>query len=250
MRCLLIVIALLAMCVSAQAAEDYCGYGHATAILLVDRTTQFDGTDRSVFLDATAGLITELGPGDRLVAYTMTGAYTETRKLFERCKPGCPDQGFFAGLMSSCSPTVARAQLRDFTNALAADLATMLRDPEQTPQSDLFRTVDEVTRAYSTADGGASPIRNVILFSDLLENSTLLPERELRRLPPARTLQRLAQAGLAPHVSGAAVRVFGFGRDDAPGRPALPQDQRQRVAEVWQKWMRSGGATTVEIGFR
>ncbi len=241
---------LCAIAPSARAAEDYCGTGHATAILLVDRTTRFDATDRSVFLDATAGLIARLGPGDRLVAYTMSGAYTDSRKLFEQCKPGCPDEGFFTGLMSACSPTVARARLRDFTNTLAANLATMLRDPEQTPQSDLFRTVAEVTRAYATAADAARPIRNVILFSDLLENSELLPERELRRLPPARILLRLQQAGLAPHVTGAAIRVFGFGRDDAPGRPPLPQDQRQRVAQAWQQWFRSAGATEVEIGFR
>ena len=250
MRSLPIVAALLVTALSARAAEDYCGYGHATAILLVDRTTQFDDTDRSVFLDATAGLIGQLGAGDRLVAYTMTGAYTESRKLFEQCKPGCPDEGFFAGLMSNCSPVVARARLRDFTTALATDLATMLRDPEQTPQSDLFRTVTEVTRANATAADSARPIRTVILFSDLLENSTLLPERELRHLPPGRSLQRLDQAGLVPHVAGAAVRVFGFGRDDAPSRPPLPQDQRQRVAQTWQQWFRSGGAAEVEIGFR
>ena len=250
MRRLPILAAFLAVSVSAHAAEDYCSYGHATAVLLVDRTTQFDDTDRSVFLDATAGLIAQLGPGDRLVGYTMTGAYTESRKLFEQCKPGCPDEGFFAGLMSACSPVVARARLRDFTTALAAELATMLRDPEQTPQSDLFRTVAEVTRAYATAADGARPIRTVILFSDLLENSTVLPERDLRRLPPARSLQRLDQAGLAPRVAGATVRVFGFGRDDAPGRPPLPQDQRQRIAQVWQQWFRAGGATEVELGFR
>ena len=143
--------------------------------------------------------------------------------------------------MSELLPVVARAQLRGFTVALAADLATMLRDGEQTPQSDLFRTVAEVTRAYATAAEAARPIRTVILFSDLLENSNLLPGARARRLPPGRTLQRLDQAGLAPRVAGAAVRVFGFGRDDAPGRPALPQDQRQRVAQVWQQWFRAGG---------
>ena len=147
MRWLRIVAALLASALPARAAEDYCAYGHATAILLVDRTTQFDDTDRSVFLDATTALIGQIGPGDRLVAYTMTGAYTESRKLFEQCKPGCPDEGFFAGLVSSCSPVVARARLRDFTTELATGLATMLLHPEQTPQSDLFRTVAEVTRA-------------------------------------------------------------------------------------------------------
>jgi hypothetical protein len=249
-RLLLAAAMLLATCLPAAAAEDYCGYGHATAILLLDRTTRFDATDRSVFLDATSGLIDQLGPGDRLVAYTMTGAFTGSRKVFEQCKPACPDENFFSGLLSTCSPTVARAQLGAFTVALAVDLATMLRNPEETPQSDLFRTVAEITRAYSTASNSTRPIRTVILFSDLLENSALIPERELRRLTATSIDKRLDAAGLAPHVAGAAVRVFGFGRDDAPGRPPLPQDQRRRIAQAWEQWFRLGGAATVDIGFR
>lgn len=249
-RLLVTAFLLAACCHPARAAEDYCAYGHATAILLVDRTTEFDATDRSVFLDAMGALITKLGAGDRLVAYTMSGAYTESRKLFERCKPGCPDQGFLAGLVAACSPTVARAELRSFTGTLARELATMLRDPEQTPQSDLFRTVAEITRAVSAGADSARPVRTLILFSDLLENSTMLPERELRRLPVAGITQRLDAAGLAPRVAGANVRVFGFGRDDAPGRPPLAQDQRRRVAQVWDCWFRAGGAANVEVGFR
>ncbi len=249
-RLLLLASMLAATCAPALAAEDYCATGHATAILLVDRTTQFDATDRSVFLDAAGRVIDQLGPGDRLVAYTMTGAFTGSRKLFEQCKPGCPDEGFLAGLMSACSPTVAHARLRSFTDTLAVKLAIMLRDPEQTPQSDLFRTVAETTRAYSTPADGARPVRTVILFSDLLENSTMLPEREMRRLPVATIMQRLDAAGIAPRVTGAAIRVFGFGRDDSPGRPPLPQDQLRRIEQAWERWFRQGGAASVDIGFR
>ncbi len=250
MRRLLTLALFLAVASPAYAAEDYCAYGHATAILLVDRTTQFDATDRSVFLDAAGGVIDRLGPGDRLVAYTMTGAFTGSRKLFEQCKPGCPDEGFLAGLMSACSPTVARSQLRSFTETLAVQLATMLRDPEDTPQSDLFRTVAETTRAYSTEGDSTRPIRTVILFSDLLENSTMLPERDLRRLPVTTITQRLDAAGITPRVTGASIRVFGFGRDDSPARAPLPQDQLRRVEQVWEQWFRQGGAANVEIGFR
>jgi hypothetical protein len=234
----------------AHAAEDYCANGHATAILFVDRTTRFDATDRAVFLDATAGLINALGPGDRLLAFTMTGAFTESRKIFDQCKPGCPATGFLSGLMATCSPMVARAALRGFTTDLATVLAEMLKQPEETPQSDLFRTIAEVTRDYATPAEASRPIRSVILFSDLIENSALIPERALKREPAAATEKKLAEAGLVAHVDGATVRVFGFGRDDAPGRPPLPQDQLQRVSQVWQDWFRQGGAADVEIGFR
>jgi hypothetical protein len=250
MKFLLLLVVLLPPAIQAAAAETYCAYGHATAILLVDRTTRFDATDRSVFLEATGGLVDQLGPGDRLVAFTMTGAFTDSRKIFDQCKPGCPDAGFFAGLVSACSPTVARSALRGFTSTLAADIAGMLRDPEETPHSDLFRTVAEITRAYSTPADSARPIRTVILFSDLLENSEMLPERDLLRLPVPTILQRLNTSGVVPRVPAAAIRVFGFGRDDTPSRAPLPQDERRRVADLWAKWFKQGGAADVEIGFR
>jgi hypothetical protein len=235
---------------SAYAAQDYCRYGHETAVLLVDRTTQFDAVDRSVFLDALSSLIDQLGPGDRLAAFTMTGAYTESTKLFDQCKPGCPDVGFLASLMSSCSATLARSERMGFTRSLAIILADLLRNPEQNPQSDLFRTIAEVTNDLATRTGGAQPLRNVVIFSDLLENSDVLPERELRSMPVDRVLALLKASEIEPDVVRATIQVYGFGRDDSPRRRPLPQSQRQRVSEIWERWFKAGGAADVEIGFR
>jgi hypothetical protein len=232
------------------AAQDYCSYGHETAVLIIDRTTQFDSVDRSIFLDALGSLIDQLGPGDRLAAFTMTGAYTDSTKLFDQCKPGCPDVGFLAGLMSSCSATLARAARTGFTRSLAVILAGLLRNPEQNPQSDLFRTVAEVTKDLATRAGEAQPLRNVVIFSDLLENSDVLPERELRSLPVDRVLALLKASEIEPDVAGATIQVYGFGRDDGPRRRPLPQGERQRVVAIWERWFKAGGAADVEIGFR
>ena len=250
-KLLLAFVILVAMASEpAYAAQSYCQYGHETAVLFVDRTTKFDKVDRSIFLDALGNLIDRLGSGDRLVAVTMTGAFTDNDKLFDQCKPGCPDDGFFASLMSSCSATVARSELRRFTRSLALTLANLLRDPEQTPQSDLFRTIAEVTHDYATSGNDSQPIRDVVLFSDLLENSDLFPEQEFRRISVARALEKLKSAEIAPDVSSGIVQVYGFGRDDSPRRPPLPQIERQRIAAIWQRWFKDGGATDVEIGFR
>ncbi len=244
----LLVVLLLAS-TPARAATDYCASGHSTAILLVDRTTQFDKTDRAIFLDAVGALISRLGGGDRLVGFTISGDYTDSQKFFDQCKPGCPDDGFFANLFSTCSPLAARAQARAYQTELAGALATLLREPQETKYSDIFRTVAEVTRAYSAAAAG-KPLAQLIMFSDLLENSTFLAERDLRRLPSAEVGRLLTGAQLRANVAGTSVRVFGFGRDDAPGRPALPQEQRKSVQAIWEKWFRDGGAREVEVGFR
>ena len=247
LRAALLAFLLLAGARAARAAEDYCAFGHGTAVLLVDRTTAFDQTDKTLFLQALDGVIAGLGPGDRLALFTMTGAYTDSRKLFERCKPGCPDEGFFTGLLSTCRPVVARSDMLAFTRELAQTLAGLLTAPEETRFSDLFRTVAEAVRPYAS---GAQKLRSVILFSDLIENSAILPERELKRLPPGEVLQRLKASGVTANFAGASIRVFGFGRDDAPGRPPLPQAQRLRIAEAWRAWFAAAGAGMVEIGFR
>lgn len=245
LRAACFVLALLAA--GRAEAADYCGYGHGTAVLLVDRTTAFDATDKALFLQALDGMIAGLGAGDRLVLYTMTGAYTESQKLFDRCKPACPDEGFLGEFLSACRPVVARADALGFTRELAATLAGLLQKPEETRFSDLFRTVQDAVRPYASS---ASKLINLYLFSDLIENSTLLPERELKRLPPASIVQLLRTDGVMATLGGAAVRVFGFGRDDSPGRPPLPQAERQRIAQAWRQWLVASGAGSVEIGFR
>ena len=247
MRLLVAAAALLVSAGSARAATDYCGYGHGTAVLMVDRTTAFDATDKTVFLQALDGMIAGLGAGDRLVLYTMTGAYTESRKLFDRCKPACPEAGFLTDLFASCRPVIARADALGFTRELATTLAGLLERPEETKFSDLFRTVADAIRSYTT---GAQKLQTLFVFSDLIENSPLLPERELKRLPATAIVQRLKTDGVTVALGGAAVRVFGFGRDDSPGRPPLPQAERQRIAQAWRSWFEAGGAGSVEIGFR
>ncbi len=238
------LLALFLLTANGALAEDYCSYGRGTAVLLIDRTTAFDQTDKTLFLQALDGVIAHLGPGDRLAAFTMTGAYTESRKIFDRCNPACPEEGFFAGLVATCRPVVARSDKVAFTRELAQTLAGLLQSPEETRFSDLFRTVADSVRPY------AGNLRTVILFSDLIENSPLIPERELKRLPPAEIVQRLKTSGVQADFAGAAVRVFGFGRDDAPGRPPLPQPVRQRIAQAWRDWFTANGSGAVEIGFR
>lgn len=246
MRTIAAALLALALAGPAHAAEDYCAYGTSSALLLVDRTTAFDDTDKTLLLQALDQVVGALGPGDRFVVFTMTGAFTDSRKIFDRCKPACPDAGFFAGLLSSCSAVVARSQLVGFTRELAQGLAALLAKPEETRYSDLFRTIAEDVRA----EAGGKPVRTLILFSDLIENSPMLSERDIKRLPPDAILKRLAANGVQAGVQGATVRVFGFGRDDSPARPPLPQAERQRIAEAWRGWFMAGGAENVDIGFR
>ncbi len=185
-----LIAGLLRSAPALAAPDDFCQYGQATAMLLIDRTTAFDDTDRSVFLGALDSLMLRLHAGDRLVAYTMTGAYTESRKVFDRCKPGCPDESFLGSLLATCRPVLARAEYRAFVTALAAELARLLREPEETRFSDLFRTVADLTATYA-GEQGAKPLRAGV---HLLRSSGELILPSGARVPPAARIRRAAPA--------------------------------------------------------
>ena len=233
----------------AGAAEfDYCSVGQRTSLLLVDRTTRFDDTDRDILIRTVESFIRRQNAGERVVVAASGGAYTELRLAFNECRPGCPDEGFFGRLTSTCRTVIARSDYLNFEARFIAPLRELLVQPEDASMSDLFRSVAEATRLV--AANGYAPLRQFLLYSDLLEASSLFPGQAIRRTAPAEVLRRLADGQVQPRVSGAEVRVIGFGRSDAPSRPPLSQDIRRRVEESWQRWFREGGATDVQIGLR
>ena len=245
----LVLLAGLVAPVPAGAAEfDYCSVGRRTSLLLVDRTSRFDAVDQDILIRTVEAFFRRQNAGERVVVAASSGAYTELRLVFNECRPGCPDEGFFARLTSTCRAVVARGDYLTFEARFIATLRDLLVQPEDAPMSDLFRSVAEATRLVEA--NGYAPLRQFLFYSDLLEASSLFPAQAIRRTPPAEALRRLAESGVQPRVQGAEVRVIGFGRGDAPNRPPLPQDIRRRVEDTWQRWFREAGATDVQIGLR
>lgn len=254
-RALLAVSALplLGLPGRAVAAEyDYCQAGRRTSLLLVDRTTRFDGVDQDILVRTAEGFFRRQEAGERVVVAASGAAYTEMRLVFNECRPGCPDEGgvggFLGRLTSACRPVIARSDLLSFQARFIGSLGALLRQGEDAPASDLFRAVAEATRLVEA--NGYAPLRQVLVYSDLLEASPLFPGQAIRRTPPAEVLRQLADAGVQARLRGAEVRVVGFGRSDAPNRAPLPQDVRRRVEESWTRWLKEGGATDVVIGLR
>ena len=244
-----LLLAALAGARPAAAAEtDYCALGSATSLLLVDRSTRYDEVDRDILVRTVDSFFRQQEPGERLVVAAAGGAYTELKLVFDACRPGCPEAGLFGRLTSACRPVLARADFQAFEAEFLARLVALLKQPEEAAASDLFRSVAEATRLVEA--NRYAPVRQLLMFSDLLEASSLLPGQAIRRMPAAEVLQRLAEARVEARLPRAEVRVIGFGRSDAPGRPPLPQDIRRRVQASWESWFRAGGAGSVQIGLR
>jgi hypothetical protein len=233
---------------AAGSSFDYCSAGQRTSLFVVDRTTRFDRTDEDILVAAADAFAQAQIAGERVIVAAVSGAYTEIRLVMNECRPGCPDENFLSRLVSTCRPVIARGDYVSFERRFITVLMDLLKNQEEAPASDLYRSIAEVTRLVGA--NGYRPLRQVVFYSDLLEASQLLPGGQIRRLQPSETIRKLAANKVEAHLDGASFRVVGFGRDDAPKRPPLNQDVRRRVEESWRSWLSHSGASNVQIGLR
>lgn len=226
------------------ARQDYCKLGTGTVALLIDRTTPYDQQDMDILVAGLDTFVGELKTGDRLVVHTITDNPAASARMFEECVPGCPEGGGLSDwIMSSCKPTVAKAENREFRRRLAQVLVGMLKDKQAYPQSEILRTLDSVARTYR-----GRGLNRLIVFSDLLEHSDVLSYTALTEGQPARNLRTVAEQRLLAPLADVRVDMFGFGRGHDPGRKALPRPVENRVHDFWAFYLRDSGAAEVRIG--
>jgi hypothetical protein len=246
----IIAVVLVAWCGPAAAVStfDYCSVGQRTSLFVVDRTTKFDRTDQDILVAAADAFIRNQAAGERVIIAAASGAYTEIRIALNECRPGCPEEGFIARLVATCRPVLARGDYVAFERRFITVLMDLLRNQEEASASDLFRSVAEASRLVEASR--YFPLRQFVFYSDLIEASSVLPAGQIRRLTSSQVADRLERAGVVARLTGATVRVVGFGRDDAPSRSALPQDVRIRILDTWTGWLSRSGASEIQIGLR
>ena len=220
---------------------DYCDVGEATSLFLIDRTTQADPTDKSVMMESLATVVDGLGSGDRIVVATIGPHYTNTERLVNACKPGCPEnQGAMDYMLGQCSAMQAKADERVFMQQLVRALDPVTHQAEEAATSDIVRTIAQWTH---NPPGGRT-YATVYIFSDMLENSQVLPWRTFKAQDPDASLATVRDYQLVPDLPGADVRIVGFGRSHDPGRPPLEPDVDLRVRTFWTEYFAEGGANT------
>jgi len=231
---------------ASAATQDWCASGDRTILLMVDRTTAYDATDKATLKAGLVSLAHGLEAGDRVVVRVIGASYTDDAPVFDGCVPGCPS-GLTEWLIGTCKPVQARRDRAAYEQRLAKALMDMLANPKQTKTSDIAQGVAQATRSVAAADPRRT-LAEVLIFSDMLENSPHLPGKAFRKESPDRLLGKLNGLDIVPAVKGARVVVWGFGRDDAPGRQALSPELRQRLDAFWRGFFRTGGAASVRLG--
>ncbi len=219
-------------------------------LILVDRTTAYDNRDRKIFASGFERIVEALQIGDKVLVQTIADDYAKSETVFQQCLPGCPDAGLSGWLMAQCRSLQARADRTDFKRTLAGSIRQLLKNRQDYKYSDIVRTVARTTGALRNVPLGNDKNRRlalVVLFSDLLENSALLPWPAIVTKKRNTTLSLLKAQGIAPDVAGADVVAFGFGRGHDRMRSPLKPWIERGLRRFWTQYLRSGGAKNVSI---
>ncbi|MGB5766728.1 MAG: hypothetical protein WBM38_08340 [Arenicellales bacterium] len=76
--------------------QDYCTQGNGrTVLFLIDRTSAFDEQDKISFANGIDVLFKQLQAGERLIIHTLTEDFAASKKIFDACRPGCVEQGWY-----------------------------------------------------------------------------------------------------------------------------------------------------------
>jgi len=224
----------------ASSSRGYCRADAADVVFLIDRTTTFDEIDREVLLTGLTSVVKNLKSGIRLKVATIEQSMAESVTLFNDCWPGCWEQGAWASLMDSCRPELAKLHRRQKTATLAAKVRELVSTPKASRSSDILRTLAEQVRGRTTAE--------LIIFSDMLENSSHLPASSLLGSNPDLLATKMSAVLDLSGLKDVAVIIYGYGRSHLPGRPGLGLADDRQLRKFWGRLLRESGARSVEMG--
>jgi hypothetical protein len=227
----------------AEGKKSYCN-NQSTIIMLIDRTTAYDDRDVETLTNGLEVIFNDLQIGDRFVVQTIAGTLTESTRVFDECVPGCLDAGVWEWAIGSCRAAVAKSDNREFRIKLTSVLRNILAEKQSHKFSEIARTIAETAKFYQNKG-----LKHLIIFSDMLENSTILPWNSLRIMKPSKVIDLLQREGIMPKLTGTKVDVFGFGRNHDVSRKALPTDLQRRLEIIWRDFFVSGNAKDISIGW-
>lgn len=220
-----------------RTADDYCALSDRSTLFLIDRTTTFDADDQALLMESLGGVVDKLQTGDRIIIATISDHYSRTRRLANACKPGCPDAGGVVDeIMGSCSTMKAKQDQQQFMGSLAGSLREIINTAEDASGSDIIRTI-----GHWTGSASAEPYTNIIIYSDMLENSDMIAWRKFSSLPEDELMEIVAEHGAGARTPGTGIRVIGYGRLHDQARSALPSALDAKLRGFWTRYFFEGG---------
>jgi hypothetical protein len=228
-----------------RTAEDYCTLSDRSTLFLIDRTTTFDTDDQRVLMESLGTVVDKLDTGDRIIIATISDHYSKTRRLANACKPGCPKAaGMMDEIVGSCSTMKAKQDEQQYQATLAASLREVINTAEDASGSDIIRTI-----GHWTGSNTADPYTSIVIYSDMLENSEMIPWRKFADQSEDDLIKTVAEHGAAARTPGADIRIIGYGRLHDKDRSPLPAALDSKLRSFWVRYFSDGGGQ-LEISAR
>lgn len=225
--------------------EDYCTLSNRSTLFLIDRTTTFDPDDQRLLTESLGTVVDKLETGDRIIIATISDHYSRTRRLANACKPGCPKAaGMMDEIVGSCSTMKAKQDEQQYQAALAASLREVITTAEDASGSDIIRTI-----GHWTGSNNADPYTSIVIYSDMLENSEMIPWRKFSDQSEADLMKTVSEHGAGARTPGADIRIIGYGRLHDAERSALPAALDSKLRSFWARYFSEGGGQ-MEISAR
>jgi hypothetical protein len=99
-------LSLLGNPIRAAEEQRFCSDTAPNVVAFLDLTTPYDEADKASLIEGVSRIFEGLEGGARLSIRTIEDRSTSSRRLIELCIPYCPDEGFFGGLLSTCTEGV------------------------------------------------------------------------------------------------------------------------------------------------
>ena len=226
------------------AKQEYCSQGDGrTVLFLIDRTSAFDDQDKQSFANGVDVVFKELQTGERLIIHTLTEDFSDSKKIFDACRPGCLEQGLVSGLFSQCRASRAKVDERKYVRDVLSSVKPMISTQEKYPNSEIIETIAFMMQEYEHH----RPAR-LIIFSDMIEHSRLAKFGQLKEKNIQPLLDKLDRLGLIKPMQGVDVEVFGFGRDHSAQRQGLKAELKRNIEQFWQAYFKRARAAGIHLG--
>lgn len=237
-----LVVVLCGFVWSAPAhCSKYCSLEAGLKLVVIDQTSALDDFERDLLKSGLSAVASSLERGERLVVHAITDDATRSPLIFDGCRPGCPEgAGTLGGLFSECKPVVAQSDKLQFYQRLRAAFLPIINQNVSFPYSDIVQGITLLSHEYER--GG---LARLVIYSDLLENSSELPWPKLVEMGPSRAMEVIMETGNRPALEDVVVDVFGFGRSHA--RRRLGRYERHAVVMFWREFFEWSGAEKISI---
>lgn len=217
-------------------------------VLMIDRTLPVtNALDRQDAASALEKALELTGPGYRLRVVTIREDVGSSKKLFDDCRPGVPQdiKSWFTAPTQSEDIRIDNPSFEGKVKAVVDATVHESNRLPQAPQSAIVATVADIGRTFRGRLSG------LVLASDMIEGrlDDIAPAPDARMNSRVREelLGKAGELDQIPRLEGVTVVSYKINQWDRKNRPVLTDGTVKDIRDFWIDYFRMAGAASVSI---